>query len=426
MRKSVLSSIAVVLALVAPAVAVARPHRSPGPSPAPAPASAPSPVPTTIETPRPSLQAPEVEAASAILADLDTGQLLFATHPDDRRPIASTTKILTALLVLRTATPADVVTVGHEAAEEAHNLFSGSTELGLREGERLTVRQLLYALLLQSANDAAVALADFVSGSTDRFVARMNRFADGEGFTRTRFYSPNGLDDRGYSTARSLGAMAREALRVPAFSRIVRSRFHVVPAPPGGEPRPIQNRNVLLWGYPGAFGVKTGFTSKAGYCLVAAARKNGQRLVSVVLGEPSSADSFSDAAALLNYGFHAFVRSEVLADGQAAGTVTIGRVPIPVAAGASLSAWVPADNVDDPGVTRHLGSYETPVEAGDRIGSLRVTLDGRTLGTVPLLVVAAPPADQQTQPAPAAHPWWRRGADALRGAADDLFHAVFG
>src|SRR5207245_10689576 len=129
-------------------------------------------------------------------------------------------------------------------------------ELGLRGGERLSVRHTLYALLVQAANDVAVALADHVSGTARKFVALMNREAVALGLTRTRFFSPNGLDDRGHSTARSLAALTRVAERIPVFARIVRTKFHVVPAPDGRPARHIQNRNVLLWLYPAAIGVK--------------------------------------------------------------------------------------------------------------------------------------------------------------------------
>src|SRR5205085_6698394 len=134
------------------------------------------------------------------------------------------------------------------------------------------VRQLLQALLLQSANDAAVALADAVSPSTDAFVALMNRTARELHLSHTRYFSPNGLDDRGHSTARSLAAITRLGEPLPLFARTVRTKFATIPAPEGSEPREIQNRNVLLWLYPGAIGVKTGYTGQAGYCLVAAAR----------------------------------------------------------------------------------------------------------------------------------------------------------
>src|SRR5207248_5957323 len=140
--------------------------------------------------------------------------------------------------------------------------------------------------------------------------------------------SPNGLDDRGYSTARSLAAMSREAMRDPLFARAVRTKFQISPAASPDSPRRIQNRNVLLWLYPGAIGVKTGFTTKAGYCLVATAKVGGARMAAVVLGEPTSEDSFSDAARLLSFAFHSYVRSRVVAAGAALPAARLGGLRV--------------------------------------------------------------------------------------------------
>jgi serine-type D-Ala-D-Ala carboxypeptidase (penicillin-binding protein 5/6) len=396
---------------------------TPPPTPVP-PLGSPSPFPTVLSTPRPAIDPPPVQAASAILEDLDTGQVLFARHPDDRRAIASLTKIMTAIVTLSHSTPSSVVEVSAEAAQQgSHDV--GVSELGLKEGEQLTVRQLLYALMLQSSNDAAVALADHVSKTTPAFVSLMNREAIRDGYGRTRFYSPNGLDDRGYSTARSLAAMTRSAMRFPLFVRIVRTKFHVVPAAPGGEARHIQNRNVLLWLYRGALGVKTGFTTKAGYCLVAASRRGGLHLAAVVLGEPTSQDSFDDAAALMSYGFHEFVRQRVVEAGQTFPPLSVNGVHVPVAADRSITAWVRADADGDPRVEQHVRALHPPFHDGEVVGTVRATLGGLVLGSVPLVVTRAPPAAEQV-PSLAPVPLWRRSVDALNGAADDLFHAVFG
>jgi D-alanyl-D-alanine carboxypeptidase (penicillin-binding protein 5/6) len=417
----------IVLVLAGGSLARAGSPSTPPPTPVP-PFGSPSPFPTALSTPRPSQHPPKLSASSAILEDLDTGQVLFASHPDDRRAIASVTKIMTALVVLSHADPADVVRVSDAAVEQgSHNV--GVSELGVQHGERLTVRQLLYALLLQSANDAAVALADHVSASTARFVALMNRAAARDGFTRTRFYSPNGLDDRGYSTARSLAAMTRVAERMPVFANIARTKFHVVPAPAQVDPRHIQNRNALLWLYRGAMGVKTGFTTKAGYCLVAAAHLGGTRLVSVVLGEPSSERSFSDAASLFDYGFHAFVPHPVIERDRAFPPVQLGVTRIPVASARGLTAWVPADNVEVPRLVTHLGTIVPPLVRGQLVGNVTAILHGLVLGSVPLVVTDAPPADQQTShppPTPGTSPLWRRGIDAINRAAAGLLHSIFG
>ena len=221
---------------------------------------------------------------------------------------------MTGLLVLESSNPADVVTVTADAVI-AEDERPGISALGLEVGEQITVDDLLYALLLQSANDAAVALADHVSGSEGRFVKDMNARAASLGMRDTRFRSPNGLDDRGYSTARDLMTLTRTAMAIPRFAD---DRGDHVPHDPGAGrlgTREIQNRDVLLWLYAGASGVKTGYTSRAGFCVVATAERDGRRLVAVVLGAPG--DAFSDAASLLDHGFAAFTE-HTIRDGRGA------------------------------------------------------------------------------------------------------------
>ena len=184
-----------------------------------------SPFPSTLRTPATSTQVPEIHAASAVLADLDTGQVLFDLNRNERRPIASVTKIMTALLVVERTDLTDVVTVTEAAAS---GQVSGISGLGLVAGERIRVDELLYALLLQSANDAAEALAEHVSGSVDAFVEDMNARAEELGMMRTMFTSPNGLDDTGYSSAADLVRLTRVAYRSPGFASVVATRFHTV------------------------------------------------------------------------------------------------------------------------------------------------------------------------------------------------------
>jgi D-alanyl-D-alanine carboxypeptidase len=178
---------------------------------------------------------------------------------------------MTALLVLERTAPTEVVTVSEEAARPR---VAGISALGLVPGERILVDELLYALLLQSANDAADGLAEHVDGTVPAFVERMNARAAELQMTRSRFASPNGLEEVGYSTGRDLVRLTRAAFGEPGFASVAATRSHVVESL-DAEPRTVQNRNVLLWLYPGAIGVKTGFTSAAGFCVVAAAERDG-------------------------------------------------------------------------------------------------------------------------------------------------------
>jgi D-alanyl-D-alanine carboxypeptidase (penicillin-binding protein 5/6) len=375
----------------------------------------PSPFQPALRTPAPSTGPPEIRAAAAVLADLDTGQVLFEKDADTRRPIASLTKIMTALLVIKHASPDGVVTVSTDAA--APQPVPGVSNLGLQPGEQITVGNLLYALLLQSANDAAEALAEHVAGSVEAFVTEMNAEARHLGLQGTYFASPNGLDDNGYSTAGDLVTLTRAAFRHPLFARIVRTQFHEIPSQ-SGVPRIVQNRNVLLWLYLGAIGVKTGFTSTAGFCVVGAADRDGIRLVAVVLGEPG--EPFSDAATLLDYGFTAFERRQLATEGEPLGTITIAGRPIQVAAGRSVAVLVPTGAT----IQRRIipvSDVLFPPPSGEGVGVMSVATGGQRLARIPLVVASVP-----GPPAPASGPWWRRAGAAVVHAVDSLLSAIFG
>jgi D-alanyl-D-alanine carboxypeptidase (penicillin-binding protein 5/6) len=387
----------------------------PPPTPVPPDGSL-SPFPQALDTPADSTAPPDLSAPSAILVDLDTGQVLFAKNPDAERPVASLTKVMTALLVLERSRRSDVATVQPDAVIPT-DARAGVAALGLRPGERIAVGQLLYALLLQSANDAAVALADQVSGSQARFVQLMDVRAARLGMRRTHFLSANGLDDHGYSTARDLARLARAAMATPGFPAIVHTEFHSIPSTAGPD-RKVQNRNVLLWLYPGATGIKTGYTARAGYCEIATAERDGRREVAVVLGAPS--DAFSDAATLLNYGFAAFAEHTFVSAGAPGGVVELAGGSVQVEMGAGLRALVPTaalDAVRDRVVVDPTAAY--PPAPGERVATLRITLPNLTVGSVPLLVSSVPPP-----PALAPAAWWERTAAALARAASAALHAI--
>ncbi|MEO8424292.1 MAG: D-alanyl-D-alanine carboxypeptidase family protein [Actinomycetota bacterium] len=410
--------VALVLAVQALLIGFASAQLAPPPPTPVPPDGSLSPFPQSLDTPADASPPPDLSAPSAILADLDTGQVLFAKDPDTQRPIASLTKIMTGLLVLEDSDPADIVTVAPDAVIPEDDR-PGVSALGLEDGERISVEHLLFALLLQSANDAAVALADHVSGSETRFVRDMNARAAALGMRRTRFRSPNGLDDRGYSTARDLMTLTRTAMAIPMFGDTVAARFHTIPAP-DGDPRRIQNRDALLWLYEGATGVKTGYTSRAGYCVVATAERDGRRLIAVVLGAPG--DAFSDAAALMDHGFTAFADHRFATAGEPGGVVTLPGGSVTVEVGADLSALVPIASLAavreqvfvDP-------SAAYPPAPGERVARLKITLPGLTVGRVPLVVSSVPPPPPIDDAA-----WWTRAADALVDAVGAAVDAVRG
>jgi serine-type D-Ala-D-Ala carboxypeptidase (penicillin-binding protein 5/6) len=232
-----------------------------------------------------------------LLFDLDTGEVLWRRLPDRILPIASLTKMMTALIVVQRARPSDKVRVTKEALA-----YKGSAVGVLPKGKRVKLETMLNGLLLPSGNDAAIALAQRVSGTVARFVVRMNDEARKLGLECTRFSSPDGFRDAGnHSCAVDLAALARAVLDQPRLARIVRRRRAVLPFPiKGGRLYLFNNNPLLRTGYPGAIGIKTGYTDAAGRCLVAAAQRNGRRLGVVLLHSP---DPGRQARQLLNRGF---------------------------------------------------------------------------------------------------------------------------
>jgi D-alanyl-D-alanine carboxypeptidase len=237
----------------------------------------------------------KLSARSAILVDADSGRVLWGKWIHARRHIASTTKILTALVAMDRLGPHSIVTV-----DKAVRRIPPITE-GLRPGERVEAWKLLYGLLLYSGNDDALALAVAAGGTRARFVALMNEKAHELGLAESHFRSPSGLLDRdNYSTAWDLAALTRYALWNSRFRAIVRTKIKRVPwSKPIGR-KIYVNKNHLLGSYPGANGVKTGWTTLAKHCLVASARRNGIELIAVILG---SDDSYKDVRKLLDFGF---------------------------------------------------------------------------------------------------------------------------
>ena len=311
-------------------------------------------------------EALEVSARSALLLDGDTGQILWEKNARERSLIASTTKIMTALVALEHLDLDTVVEVPPEAVG-----IEGSS-MYLTAGERLTVRDLLYGMRLRSGNDAAAALAVTVSGSQEKFAAEMNRKAEELGLRDIHFANPHGLDsEENYATAESLGRLAVAAMKNPAFREIVSTKQYT------GAGRTLSNHNKLLWQYPDCTGMKTGYTRQAGRTLVSSAERDGQRLVCVTLND---GDDWRDHAALLDFGFSQFPRKVLVAGGQ-----RFGRVPVngsllhdlPVAARTEL-AW-PVKGSDE--VRVEIGELPeqavAPIRAGEIAGEVRLLVNGK-------------------------------------------------
>ncbi len=315
-----------------------------------------------------SAAALSTSAKGAALYDPLSGQLIYGYNADQRLPMASTTKIMTGLLAIELYGSDTEVKIKPEwAGIEGSSMY-------LKSGEVVTVRELIYGLMLMSGNDAATALAGMLSGKQADFVAMMNTRTMQMGLSNTGFENPSGLDGDGhYSSARDMAVMAGYALENPVFREIVSTGSITF-----GK-RYMSNHNKLLWLYDGALGVKTGFTKKSGRCLVSAAEREGRTLIAVTLSAP---DDWDDHTAMLDYGFDRFEMTQLVTPGNA-GTAHI-------VSGLSSSSELYVNE----GFSFSLSAEEreavkiellgprfcyAPVVAGERYGALQVSLYGRIL-----------------------------------------------
>lgn len=327
--------------------------------------------------------APRIAAAAAVLLDATTGAVLYAREMHRRRDPASTTKMMTALLALEYGNPGDPVRISRRAAG------TPGSRMGLRAGEVYTLADLLAGLLLSSGNDAAVAIAEHLSGSVEAFAELMNRRARELGMLHTRFRNPHGLTEQGhYTTAYDLALLARRAMEQPLFRDLVCRRSGSVCDVHGARPRVLWNTNALLSMYELAEGVKTGTTSAAGRCLVASASRDGQRLLAVLLDAPRR---FADARDLLEWGFATFSLRRVARSGERVAQVPVaGGTRTAVSAVAAEDLWVVAPRAawGTPRLAWRAelpGGVRAPVKRHAALGRVEVLLDGRPVASARLV-----------------------------------------
>ncbi len=322
--------------------------------------------------------APSVSAKSAVLYDSRSGGagVLWEKNAHARLPMASTTKIMTALVAIESLPLDTVVSIPAAAVG-----IEGSS-VYLCEGEHQTLEALLYALLLESANDAATAIAITVSGSVEAFAEQMNRRAEALGLTDTHFVNPHGLDDpQHYTSAYDLAVITAEALKNPDFRKIAGTYRATMPMGDAGGARLLINHNRLLRTYPGAIGGKTGFTKKSGRCLVSAAERDGMCLVAVTLSAPND---WNDHEQMLDYGFAGFERVTLAAAGEMEYAVSVsgGEQNTVLASNpADVRATLPRERGEVKVSVELSEIASAPVKRGDTLGTIIWTCDGKKIAS---------------------------------------------
>ncbi len=328
----------------------------------------------------PSAQASEaltVAAKGAVLIDGESGRVLFAQNENEMLPEASCTKIMTALIALENSALDESVTAGRNAYGVE------GTSLYLSEGETLTMEQMLYGLMLRSGNDAAVAIAEHVAGSVPDFAAMMNRRA-AELDADANFVNPHGLDADGHrASALGLARIMREAMQIDAFRTITGTQRKVIPWVGNEYSRVLENKNRLLRDYEGATGGKTGFTSKAGRCLVFCAKRDDLELIGTVLNCYSWFDA---ATVMLDYGFEHFRMERAMDAGELAGQASVlnGEAnSVNAVAAENLAAAVEIGS--RPELRLEIRDLEAPVRKGQVIGTARLECNGQVVDACDLV-----------------------------------------
>ncbi len=328
-----------------------------------------------------SLTPPRLTARSALLLDQATGRILYSKNAHEKLPMASTTKIMTAILALESGRMSEVVRVSERAVR------IGGSSVYLEVGEEKTLEELVWGLLLRSGNDAAVAIAEHLSGSTEKFAGEMTRRAAQLGAIQTKFTNPHGLHQEGhYTTAYDLALLAAHAMTLPKFREIAATREKQISwhDRPGG--RLLRNQNKLLVMYEGAEGIKTGWTTPAGRCFAGATVRTGWRLVGVVLNAPQM---WEDTIRLFDFGYQYYRWQTVIRAGQPLKSTAVARgVRERVTLVAGSEAGMPLKEDESAYLRFHFNVREplkAPLRAGGKVGELQIYFGNTMVRSVPLL-----------------------------------------
>ena len=330
---------------------------------------------------------PELNARIALIYDRASGRIIYEKNGNKQTPMASTTKILTSIVILENADLKETVTIGSKAAG------TGGSRLGLKKNDKITVNDLLYGLMLRSGNDAAVALAIHVGGSIEGFADMMNKKAEELGLTNSHFVVPHGLDNEGhYTTAYELAKMADYALNIPKFKEIVSSKSATIYI--NGYPKAINNTNNLLGSVSGVYGVKTGFTNGAGRCLVSSCKRGELDIITVVIGANTNNQRTADTKELIEYAFNNFSLiniEEIIQDKfEQWKNINEGRIYVNKGIENGIKLYlekpkksvmaVRKDSIDKIDIeVNSLFYMEAPVAKDQVIGNLRVIINGEEI-----------------------------------------------
>lgn len=333
---------------------------------------------------------PKVKARGAVLIEQDSGRVLYEQNAYIPLPMASTTKIMTCILALENGKLDDIVVVSKRASQ------APPVKLKLKVGEKQRLGDLLYALMLQSDNDVAVAVAEYIGGSVEEFCQMMTQKAQEIGAHNTSFQTPNGLDAEGhYASAYDMALIGAYALKNPEFVKIITTELISIPTIPteNSERHDLQNKNRFIYSYQGSNGIKTGFTNKAGHCFVGGAKRDDMQLVAVALGsgwgKNGKNQKYADVINMMNYGFSNYDKVILIEPQEEVDTIPIDKAVVEqLIVSCHEEVILPLNEREKANVyvKKVLPTEITaPIKAGDVIGEMQVVCEGVTLAKVPLI-----------------------------------------
>lgn len=337
----------------------------------------------SLLSPLPSLAIPSISAKNAIAIETTSGRIIYEKNAYKKVPMASTTKIMTAIIAIENNLLTDTVVVSKKAA------WTGGSSVNLKENDEILLSELLYGLMLNSGNDAAVAIAEHTAGNLEEFAKLMNEKAKEIGALSTNFVTPHGLDaDNHYSTAYDMAIITKYALQNPTIKKLVSTSSYTMKFK-NGKTKNLTNTNPLLSFYEGATGVKTGYTGLAGKCLVASAKRNNMEIIAVLLGDPTSAARRTDSSKILDYCFNNYELHDLKDIYPLNFSVQIQKgIRKEIKPIYENSLILPLTDEEKNSITIKkmiTGEIIAPIEINESFGTIQFILKGEVLGEIKIL-----------------------------------------